>query len=172
MSLIWTHLSMFSHLPLFCVACKYKWIFGVMMGIVKSWKYDPFIFASCMQLGPDILLHATLDHFSTWLFCTQITSFWLNAFRSKKVLDPKRRDPSLNLKTLHIIIWVTDMYRWFDALKCKQWTNLYLHANMSRYTCMQAYLEGNQKPCNLTFRRSQLFKTLVGLKIINKIFFQ
>ena len=140
MSLIWTHLSMFSHLPLFCVACKYKWIFGVMMGIVKSWKYDPFIFASCMQLGPDILLHATLDHFSTWLFCTQITSFWLNAFRSKKVLDPKRRDPSLNLKTLHIIIWVTDMYRWFDALKtqtmdqfipARKYVRIHLHASIS-----------------------------------------
>ena len=140
MSLIWTHLSMFSHLPLFCVACKYKWIFGVMMGIVKSWKYDPFIFASCMQLGPDILLHATLDHFSTWLFCTQITSFWLNAFRSKKVLDPKRRDPSLNLKTLHYYNWVTDMYRWFDALKtqtmdqfipARKYVQIHLHASIS-----------------------------------------
>ena len=116
MSLIWTHLSMFSHLPLFCVACKYKWIFGVMMGIVKSWKCNPFIFA--IRSGYTLAYNSR--SFFNLIFCTQltqITSFWLNAFRSKKVLDPKRRDPSLNLKTLHIIIWVTDMYRWFDALK-------------------------------------------------------
>ena len=112
-----SYIHVFPFTPVLCCMQVYLdiWCYGDCK-IMKKWP----IYIS-MRLGTGILLHATLVHFSTWFFALNLPKLppfwvWLNAFRSKKMLDPSK-DSSLNLKTIHIIIWVTVMFRWFDALK-------------------------------------------------------